>query len=319
METVLDHPHFATRPRQGVGAHLLGRLGGAVRNAIAGSLSLAGVLRRPAAPQPGIGHTVVRNACARPVPGEPRASRRQHAESDVLPARPGWLVQLLHRRRSAPATQQHGPHDTDAPFTQEEFPGLSPEACAFFSTPLEDLDPTILPHALRAFAEKIAELMPPEADMGDAQELFSSLLGGFTEILEARSGAPPEAASDTAPAAATAALPDAPVDALPAVLLVSSDAAPETHAAAPHQTIAASTGWETTADTPSQPELPSLRPVLHGCCPAPNRSHTFLHSNEPTYGYCRRRLRYFRSLFRRGPWQRLPSRHWCYAARASPA
>ncbi|HUB50337.1 MAG TPA: hypothetical protein VMB73_35655, partial [Acetobacteraceae bacterium] len=56
------------QPLSGVASRLARRIGGAVRNAIAGSLSLAGALRRPTAPQTPVGHTVAADAGARPQP-----------------------------------------------------------------------------------------------------------------------------------------------------------------------------------------------------------------------------------------------------------
>jgi len=163
-----------------------------VCNAIAGRLAQAGVPSRQAAPQPGIGHPEPRTAAACPLPGRTAAAcpspgcatraRRPGTAAPAQSARPGWLARLL-RRRPAPSTPTPKPTpfrgNSNAPFTQEEFPGLSPEACAFFSTPLEDLDPEILHRLLGAVAATIADRMPPELGLADPQALFATLCGRF--------------------------------------------------------------------------------------------------------------------------------------------
>ena len=177
MAKAFETLHLASQPH-GVGARLLRRLGGAVRNVIAGGLTLAGAPRRPVASQPGIGHTVVRNAHACPVPGRASRARRPRTAAPARPpqpARPVWLARLLGRRpRPAPVSASLFPGNRDTPFTPETVPGLGPELCAVLNTPLEDCDPEIVRILLASLAQTIARSMPSEA--GQAWRTLSSTL-----------------------------------------------------------------------------------------------------------------------------------------------
>ena len=371
MAPALQTPHFASPSPQGVGARLVRRLGGAVRKTIAGGVTLAGALRRPAASQPRIGHPVVRNAdvCPACAP-EPRA-RRPHAAPPApsQPRRPVWLTRLLHRRCRQPAPSGYGQFaaDNNAPFTLEEFPGLLPEACAFFNTPLEDLDPEILPRLLGVFAEKIVHLIPPELGITDPQELFSDLWDRLgAPLYGALPGVPADAEQDAplatpvrpSPAEQIASphpLPHPPS----AVAMVSPDPLPEASSHAPAPAIPntplalphpspepsppAPTGPLAGASflsPPSPPDAPAaepphhapitaaasetaahaasmLGPVSRGDTPVLNRGGVLLCRIESA---CQRHGRFLRrAFFHRSPLRTLPSRHWCYAARASPA
>jgi len=210
----------------GVGARLLRRLGGTVCNAVAGGLSLAGVLRRPAAPQSGLGHPVGRNTAACPVPGKPPRPRRPYTAplappaQQSRPARPGWLARILGRSpaRPVPASQTPFLDDPDAPFTPETYPGLSQEFCAILNTPLEELDPEILRRLVAAFAATVARAMPPNAAMPDAASLFSTVWDRLAGVLDAATpDAPPTDAPPTDAPSADAPPADAPpADAPPA-------------------------------------------------------------------------------------------------------
>ena len=342
MITALHTQRLSPQPRTGVGACLLRRLGGAVRNAIAGSLSLAGALRRPNTSQTRIGHPVDRNADARPASGHPHAP---HTATPV-PPRPSWLLRLLVRHhRPAPSANQPFDADSNAPFTPEEFPGLSPEACAFFSTPLEDLDPAILPSLLAAFAEKIADLLPPEAGIADAQELYSTLRDGFAGLLgDTRLGVPTDAQWDAAQAILAETLPDAQVTpaepsphaadvcpnplaapwtpplahAIPHRPLPPVAPAPPREAQAtdqPHDAhLAAATETETSPDAAFLPGS-----IMYGRAPALNRDHSFSDGTNQAFHRCGRLFRRCRSCFLPGLLRMVHARHWCYAARASPS
>ena len=217
MMNVLRTPGLASPPHQGVRAHLLRRIGGAVRSAIAGGLSLAGALRRPAAPQAAPGHAEVRSAGARPAPGQPPRARRPRsvpgrmaAPGPAVPSsRHGGIASWLGRSRPSalPDRPLFFPGD-DTPFTPENCPGLGPELCKILNTPLEDCDPHILRVVLAAFARTIADAMPPDPGAPDARELFASLWGRFSDIL-------PDAGPDDMPDAALAGVPGSWMDDVP--------------------------------------------------------------------------------------------------------
>jgi len=277
MTTAPETPCLATQPHHGVAARLARRLGGAVRNTIAGSLALAGALRRSAAPQPGIGHAVARNADARLAPSQARAPRRLCIVPPIPSSRPGQFAHWLGRRRHAapsiPAPAVPAPSipsfraNSDAPFTQEEFPGLSPEACAFFSTPLQDLDPELLHRLLGAVAETVAKLMPPEAGMTDAQELFSLLQRRFDAV-------PDPAMPDRPPCREQYAAPAAPADASPAQAQLAprpetrAPAAPDNAAGAP-AAVSDSKAPPQPAGMPGLPIAASAATAAHGASGAP--------------------------------------------------
>lgn len=152
MAFAIRTPRLPSPHRQPAGATLFRRLGGAVRTVIAAGVTLgvtlAGGLRRPAAPRSGSGHAAPRKA----------------------KARPAWLG-----RRSFPAGQ-------DAPFTPQAYPGLSPEFCALLNTPGEDCDPELLRLLLAAVAHVIADALPPDSGIADAGSLFSTLWGRFAGL-----------------------------------------------------------------------------------------------------------------------------------------
>ena len=213
------------------------------------------------------------------------------------------------------------PGDQDAPFTPQAFPGLSLEFCNILNTPLEDLDPDTLRLLLAAFAQTIVNAMPPEFGM-TAGSLFSSLSDRVAALGVAMPDAPPPAALDAAPVAPAhavphapgapphppaAASPAAPPQALPNLPLVSPAPLPEAPAAdLPHHAPIAAAAAQITPVTASGR-------ALRGCRPS------FLYRTK--HAFCRCRLLFCScgSFFRSVRLQRLPPRHWCYAARASPA
>jgi hypothetical protein len=345
MATALDFPGLSSQPRQRVGARLLRRIGGAVRNAIADSLPLAGATRRLEASQSTIGHAVDRKADACPVSPHARAPRRSGAASPVRPSRRGWLARLLHRRRpAAPFSRAQFFENLDAPFTPEEFPGLSPEACAFFSTPLEDLDPEILARLLDALASKLADLMPHEAGMTEATALLSTLWRGLDTPLDAAS--PDAALAAAAPATPPQAVPDAPAIAPDPRAEASSpaDELPHVPFPSPAQQLsrmpAEAVPYAALAAPPLAPELPTPDlppdasiatatsatepntasrpgPVTHHACRAWAHRRSlligiYLVIQRVHWLFCGCGSRLSRNL------QSPPMCHWCYAARASP-
>ena len=308
MANALEIPQLASRSRQGVGARLLRRLGGAVRNAIAGSLALAGAVRRPAASQPGLGHTVARNAEARPALGGPAAARAQRAAA-VAPSNPA----PAGRRRPTQARTTFFPEDPNVPITPETVPGLGPEICAVLNTPLGECDPEVLRILLASLAIAIGHSMPAESGFVDPQGLFSSLWDRFAGLLDQP---PPDAPAPAAPTApAPAPMTQAPSPALtPAQPDPSPAPRPEPQTAKqPHDSVIH------TADIrPAAPDTDALpSPLFHGQSPAPHHHCPFRFQTE--WRRRSRTLRVPRSPLRGNPRQPMPLRRWCYAARASPA
>ena len=147
----LSLPDLPSQPHQGVGARLVRRLGGAVRSAITGGMTLATGRRRPAAPQPDIDHPVARDPDPRPAPAPEHLPGQPRTASPFTPDRsasPGWLARLSGRGRRPTRFNYALLPDGDAPFTPEAFPGLTPEFCTFLNTPLEECDPEMLTSAI---------------------------------------------------------------------------------------------------------------------------------------------------------------------------
>jgi len=331
MFNALQTPAVPAQPLSGVATRLVRRLGGAVRNAIAGSLSLAGALRRPAAPQSPVGHTQAADADARPQSGQAPRARHPRTTSSAQPShlvRPGRLVRLLSRtprHRAQPTAAPFSPED-NSPFTPENMPGLLPEAAAFFNTPLEDLDPALLRFSLRIFAERLAELLPPETGLADADDLFADLRARFAAFLDEPDAPPSQApltpADPTPPAqrASSAAppqpTPPAPPEALPPVLLSSPPPSPEAQAPHPPPHPAAIT---VAAAPPAAPEPASVpAPISQDHSQALARTNQFRFRTKLLFHRCHQLLHACRATFRRLQVRTRALRHWCYAARASP-
>ncbi|HUB43687.1 MAG TPA: hypothetical protein VMB73_01760 [Acetobacteraceae bacterium] len=320
-----------TQPLIGVTTRIVRRLGGAVRNAIAGRLSLAGALRRPTASQTHLGHTLAEDADARPDPGQ--APRAPHPRT-VPAAPPSHLAKPNHRarrlfrtsrRHRAPATPAPFSPDDNSPFTPENMPGLLPEAAAFFNTPLEDLDPVLLQFSLRAFAEKLVELLPPETGLADADALFADLRARFAGLLD-------EPAPDTAPPET----PPTPADPMPPAQRASSTAPPPPSPLAPPEAsspvLLSALPPSSEAQAPHPPNHPAtivaaVPPAALDTAPvSPDRPQSGAHinsfrlnTNHHLFHRCRRLLQACRAAFRRFLVPTRALRHWHYAARASPA
>ena len=336
MFNALHTPAVPTQPLSGVASRLVRRLGGAVRNAIAGSLSLAGALRRPTAPQTPVGHAVAADAGARPDPGQaPRArnARAMTAAPSSHPAEPGRRARRLFRtsrRHLVPTTPAPFSPDDNSPFTPENMPGLLPEAAAFFNTPLEDLDPALLAFSLRVFAEKVAELLPQETGLADADALFADLRARFAGLLDelAPDAWPPETpptpadpmplaqrASPAAPPPSSRVpsepAPPAPPEASSSVLLPAPP--PSLQAQAPHPPHHPAT---VIAAVP--PAEPDTAPVPPDQPQSGARINSFRLNTNHLFHRCRRLLHACRAAFCRFLVRARAPRHWCYAARASP-
>jgi hypothetical protein len=210
-------------------------------------------------------------------------------------------------------------------------PGLLPEAAAFFNTPLEELDPAILPFMLRAFATKVAELLPPETGLADADALFADLRARFAGLLDkpAPDAAPSEAPATPADlnphaqrASPAAPPPPSPPEASPPVLLslplpevskpvLHSSPPPPPEARAPQPPHAAAT--TVAAAPPCAPDAASVSPDH------PQSDASLLrYSTKNLYHRCRWLLQACRAALRRFLVRTCALRHWCYAARASP-
>ena len=389
--------------------HLVRRVGGVVRSAIAGGLAHAGVLRRhQAAPRSEIGHdSMTPEVDGRAVSARESRMRRPRTAAPPPPsesAHPGWLVPWRSRRtmprgrnsRHAPPGPEQYPEPDIACFTPEAFPALTPEACAFLNTPLEECDPDILLFMFSGLTKYLTEL-PEGAEVPDPMELFATLWdrlhhehgdGPQNALATAESAAAPlarEAALSDAPSAPDVALTDA-----PAALAMGSTDAPAAQATVSTGALTAQTMALTNAPAgqamalpwtpatpdkafsdaamiashpltdvpsllltqplrsaplvlpaaPSEPQAPQLRrhvaitaarwettagsvplnpPALRGCCAAFDRDHSVLDRDIAIYHRCIRPLPCRRWLFIDTLLQRPSSRHWCYAARASPA
>jgi hypothetical protein len=267
MPTAHHIADLAYPPHQGVGARLVRRLGGAVRSVIAGGITLAGSLRRPAAPRSGGSPTVSRKPAAPAAPERRRAPRRTLATATVPPvpaARTGWLARCFGRGQSEAAPPCRPSFaDTAAPFTPEAYPGLHPEMCAILNTPVEDCDPEILHLVVAAFAELIGDALPSELRGLGGGELFSSLVGRLgTARGQAGHHGVPDVAPESAPAPSETAAPASSETAAPAPL--------ETAAPAPLETAALAL-LEIAAPAPPEDAAPNAlpgeiaaRPALRG-------------------------------------------------------
>ena len=174
----------------------------------------------------------------------PPAARQARAPRQPGRARKGGLARLFRRRPMA-ALPEQSRQFADLEFTAEAFPALSPEARAFFNTPLEECDPAMLGVVLGALAELIAGAMAPREGMRDVQDVFLALSSRMAAVTGEAGHAPPAALPEVAAApadlAATAAidpqaaLPESPVPArqLPVPALHLPVPAPRPDSAAP--------------------------------------------------------------------------------------
>ena len=183
-----------------------------MRGVIAGGIARVGRLRRQRGQESSHTPAEPRGTVAPPAPRRPRLPRRPSAAAPVPPPRrPGWFARWFGPRRCQPASPARPalPGSDDAAFTPDAWPGLSPEARAFFNTPVEDCDPEILRLLLAALAGHIADAMAGELGM-DAKALFSTLCSRLAPALgETRPDAPPAAEAAQAPTTPEHAAPDA--------------------------------------------------------------------------------------------------------------
>jgi len=193
MPIALHPAGLRSQSHHGVGARLVRRLGGAVRSLIVSGI--AGT-RRPAMPQTSRGHAAAQYleaAAPRRVP-VPRPSR--------------LLARLFARRRRRPACRNQG----DKLFTPQEYPQLSPKACAVLNKPLKDCDPKTLELLVSALVQHINQVMPTESGIADPAATLPNL---WHRLNAALADTPADislpATPEAAPATPADAVPDAPV------------------------------------------------------------------------------------------------------------
>ena len=178
---------LASQPRKGIGARVAGgfsRLGAALRSVVGGG---------PRRPQSGSESRTIPDADGPPAARQARAPRQPGR------ARKGRLARLFHRRRALAAVPEQSREPADLDFTAEAFPGLTPEARAFFNTPLEDCDPEVLGVVLEALAELIKGAMEPHEGMRDVQDVFLALSSRMAAVSGGAGHAPPTAPPDGPP------------------------------------------------------------------------------------------------------------------------
>ena len=282
------HPAgLSSQPHQGVGARLFRRFGGAVRRAVTG-ITRTGRARRPVAPPPSPSPQAAGDPQPTTPPRPPRAPRRPRTAPlapSPQPAQPGWIARWFgrKRRRPAPSGIASSREASDAPFTPEAYPELSPAFCAILNTPVEDCDPEILRLMLCA----LAELLASELGLPDAKAVFAELWDRLGAPLDQTA---PDAAPDAAPEAATIAVPDAP---------------PEPPAEPPAAAQPDRAALATTA--PQPPPRASLPPRS-----APRRHQSLRRDADRPVRH------HLAGCVMRKPRQALLPRRLCYAARASP-
>jgi hypothetical protein len=194
---------LTSQPRKGIGARVAGgcsRFGAALRSVVAGGL------RRS---RSGPDSRTTRDADQPPVAKQARAPRRPRR------ARTGVLTRLFgHLPMAAVPEQYRAVPDFDS--SEAACPGLSPEARAFFNTPLEECDPELLGIVLEALAEIIAGSMTPQEGMRDARDVFLALSSRLAAVSGEVGDVPPDAVPEVAAAptdlAATAAIEPAAID-----------------------------------------------------------------------------------------------------------
>jgi len=316
MPTVPHTAGLPSQPHQGVGARLVGRLGGAVRSAIVGGIALAGALWRPAVSQT----SRDRAAAQDPQAPAPRRVPVPHPRRAALPAAlslPPLLAHLLARRHhrsarvSRPACLSHG----DAPFTPEAFPQLSPEACAVLNTPVKDCDPRTLDLVVSTFAQYINQVMSPEAATTDPQAVLPHLWHRIsTALADTRADTPLPATPEAVPATPDDAAADAPVASPhPQVPPTgptkpsAKDASPVSSALLPGSPASDQPADATINPPEATPEIaaPSA-PVVHGSRPLSNSGRSFRYPTQSFACWCRRLVRCCRALFPPGVRDGLP-------------
>jgi len=209
MPTALHIAGLPSQSRQGVGARLVRRIGGAVRSAIGSGINLAGALRRPAVSQTSQDHAAAKQPQA-PAPSRMRVSRRPSPARPLPFLLPRWLAPLLARRQHHPTAPSRRNH-ADILFTPEAFPQLSLKACAVLNTPVKDCDPKTLHLVLSTFARYVNQVMSPEAGITNPAATLPNLWHRLsTALSDTNADTTLPATPEPVPAAPADTLPDAP-------------------------------------------------------------------------------------------------------------
>ena len=189
------------QPPQGVGARVVRRFSewrAALHNAVARRLRLR---------QPGPRARVAPDADNPPALVPARTPRRLRATPSAPPPGPGcpdwlgWLARLSARSQAAASVRQRRERRS-GPLTLEEFPGIAPEALAFFNTPMDECDPELLHSVFETFAELIEPAMSGRSRAPDVQHVFRALSSRLAAVRAEAPDTPP--AAPPAPASADA-------------------------------------------------------------------------------------------------------------------
>jgi len=329
MPVALATAGLPSQPRQGVGARLIRRLGGAVRSVIGSGINLAAALRRPAVPQTSRNHAATQAPAPRQVrgPSRPRTPSTSPALRERSPAKragkgaatllPPWLARLLARRhhRLAPVSRPAFRNRGDIHFTPQAFPQLSPKACAVLNTPLKDCDPKTLNLLVSAFTQHINQVISPEAGIADPTAAFPNLLHRLSTALnDAKADTSAPAMPEAAPATPTDALPDAPPVASPHRPVQAPPTAPARQwtndaprvSPLPLSGLPASDQQADATITTAAPQTPPDIPAPFG--PVVHRSRSFRYDTRSFAPRRRSRFRRCRTLFLRSLRDDLQSR-----------
>ena len=173
------------------------------------------------------------------------------------------MARLFDRRSAPAAVPEQSRALPDFDFSEEACPGLSPEARAFFNTPLQDCDPAMLGVVLEALAVMIAGSMAPQEGMRDVRDVFLALSSRMESVAgeagHAPPAAPPEVAAAPAESAATAAIDPAAIE--------PQAASPEFPGTEPRR--ASDTPWSDAADVaPGEAAAVSAAPDQAATAPA---------------------------------------------------
>ena len=198
---------------QGVGARVVRRFSkwrAALHSVVAGRLRHR---------QPGPRTRIASDAAKPPAPSPACRPRWPHATPSTPPPGPGrpdwlgWLARLSARSQAAvgPRPRRNGP------LTLEEFPGIAPEALAFFNTPMDESDPELLHCVFETFAELIEPAMSGRSRAPDVQDVFRALSSRLAAARAEAPDTPPAAPPEPPPASADAArdAPGIPLDPWP--------------------------------------------------------------------------------------------------------
>ena len=196
MFTAPTTPGLASEPRKGIGARVasgFSRLGGALRSVVAGGL------RRP---QSGPDSRATPDSRTASDADGPAAAAARPARAPRRPGRAhtGVLTRLFRRRRKLAVVPEQSGELPNADFTEAAFPELSPEARAFFNTPVEQCDPDLLCIVLEALVEFIARELTPQEGMQDSQDMFLALRARLAAVRGEAEDAPPAALAEVAAA-----------------------------------------------------------------------------------------------------------------------